>query len=79
MAKTGERLSFESSGVEVVVTKGGDGEVSVSDGGAVQVGKRYQCDRTGVQVLVVKAGGVTLECDGTPMQLQEPKKTKAGD
>jgi hypothetical protein len=79
MAATGERISFADHDVEVIVTKAGDGEVTATEGEGVQVGKRYECEVTGVQVLVLKAGAVSLYCEGRPMQLQEPKKTKAGD
>ena len=79
MAKPGEKVKFEDYGVELIVTKGGDGEISASEGGAVQVGKRYECESSGVQVLIVKPGAASLLCNGQPMVLQEPKKTKAAD
>lgn len=79
MAKPGEKVKFEEYGVEVIVTKGGDGEITASSGDGVQVGKRYECESSGVQVLVVKPGKASLECCGAPMVLQEPKKTKAAD
>ncbi|MGF1599661.1 MAG: hypothetical protein ACFCVK_22565 [Acidimicrobiales bacterium] len=78
--KAGEKVKFEDLGIEVIVTKGGDGEISASSGGdGLKVGKRYECEATGIQVLVTKPGAATLECNGAPMALQEPKKTKSAD
>ena len=67
--KAGDRLDFDG-GVQVIVTKGGEG---------LKVGKRYQDEDTGIEVLVTKPGAVTLQCNGKDMQLQEPKKTKSAD
>ncbi len=78
--KPGEKMPFADLGVEVIVTKGGDGEISIEGGGdGLMVGKRYECEETGVQVLVTKKGEATLLCNGNPMALQEPKKTKSAD
>ena len=54
----------------VAASAGGDG---------LKVGKRYECEATGIQVLVTKPGAATLQCNGQPMALQEPKKTKSAD
>ena len=79
-AKTGEKLVFDEVGVEVIVTSGGEGDVSVAAADEpLKVGKRYSCDATGIQVLVTKPGKASLSCGGAPMALQEPKKTKAAD
>ena len=76
--KVGERLEF--GGAQVIVTKGGEGDVSSVDGGeGIKVGKRYQDEETGIEVLVTKPGDVTLQCNGKDMVLQEPKKTKSAD
>ena len=78
--KPGEKLPFEEFGVEVIVTKGGDGDITASAGGeGLKVGKRYEEEATGIQVLVTKPGAATLMCNGTEMALQEPKKTKSAD
>ncbi|MEM9130944.1 MAG: hypothetical protein AAF962_12065 [Actinomycetota bacterium] len=78
--KPGEKVKFEDFGVEIMVTKGGDGEITASAGGdGLKVGKRYECETTGIQVLVTKPGDATLLCGGSPMALQEPKKTKSAD
>jgi len=78
--KPGEKVKFEDLGVEVIVTKGGDGDVSATEGGeGLKVGKRYECESTGIQVLVTKPGAATLMCGGAAMVLQEPKKTKSAD
>ncbi|WP_420442843.1 hypothetical protein [Candidatus Poriferisodalis sp.] len=77
--KAGERLEFDG-GVQVIVTKGGEAEISASSGGdGLKVGKRYQDPDSGIEVLVTKPGAVTLQCDGKDMALQEPKKTKSAD
>lgn len=79
--KPGERMKFEDVGVEVIVTKGGDGDVTTgpaTDGG-LKVGKRYQDESTGIEVMVTKPGDAGLVCNGSPMVLLEPKKTKSAD
>jgi len=71
--KAGDRLDFDG-GVQVIVTKGGEGDVTHSDGGeGLRVGKRYQDEDSGIEVLVTKPGAITLQCDGKDMQLQELK------
>jgi hypothetical protein len=78
--KPGEKVQFEDLGVEVIVTKGGDGDITASEGGdGLKVGKRYEDEATGIQVLVTKPGAATLMCNGAEMALQEPKKTKSAD
>jgi len=78
--KAGEKVPFAELGVEVIVTKGGEAELSADSGEVgLKVGKRYECESTGVQVLVTKPGEATLMCNGSPMVLQEPKKTKSAD
>ena len=78
--KPGEKVKFEDLGVEIIVTKGGDGDISAQSGGdGLKVGKRYECEATGIQVLVTKPGAATLLCNAEPMALQEPKKTKSAD
>lgn len=81
MVKTGQKLRFDETGVEVIVTSGGEGEVEVrpADADGLKAGKRYLCVTSGVQVLVVKPGPVELWCADRPMEIQEPKKTKAAD
>lgn len=79
-AKPGKKMRFEESGIEIIVTKGGDGEISATSGtDSVQVGKRYECQATGIQVLVTKPGAATLLCNSQPMTLQEPKRTMSAD
>ena len=80
VTKPGEKVKFEDLGVEVIVTKGGEGDISAQGGGdGLKVGKRYECEGTGIQVLVTKPGAATLLCNSEPMVLQEPKKTKSAD
>ena len=78
--KPGEKVTFEDLGVQVIVTKGGEGKITATAGGdGLKVGKRYECEATGIQVLVTKPGAATLLCNDAPMALQEPKKTKSAD
>jgi len=79
VAQAGGRLKFD--GVEVVVTKGGEGEVTFESGGdgALQIGKRYQHEGTGIEVLVTKAGAGKLLANGEEMVQQQPKQTKSAD
>ncbi len=78
--KPGEKIPFEDLGIEVIVTKGGDGDITATAGGdGLKVGKRYEDEASGIQVLVTKPGAATLLCNGSEMALQEPKKTKSAD
>ena len=80
MAKAGERMSFDGTTVEVIVTKAGDGDVAWVEGAdKLQIGKRYQDEASGVEVLVTKPGEGGLTCAGSAMAIQEPKKTKSAD
>lgn len=79
-SKTGDRLAFDDVGVEVIVTNGGDADVTAVAGTEMLLpGKRFKCETSGVQVLVVKPGSAVLQCCGAAMVIQEPKKTKAAD
>ncbi|MFN0090562.1 MAG: desulfoferrodoxin [Acidimicrobiales bacterium] len=77
----GARLKFDATTAEVIVTKGGAGEITIDAGvgDAVQLGKRYQDESTGIEVLVTKAGSGRLLCNGSAMEQQQPKKTKSAD
>jgi hypothetical protein len=79
--KPGERLKFEDLGVEVIVTKGGEGDVTAgpADDDGLKVGKRYQDEASGIEVMVTKPGSASLLCNGATMALLEPKKTKSAD
>jgi hypothetical protein len=48
-------------------------------GASLLVGKRYQCDTCGKQLLVTKGGQGPLECCASPMTLMQPKKTPSSD
>lgn len=45
----------------------------------LKVGKRYQCDGCGTEVLVTKATDTTLSCCTGEMHVLEPKKTASAD
>jgi len=82
--QAGARLKFEDHGLEVVVTRGGEGTITAEarpdDLPAPQIGKRFTAENTGVQVLVTKPSQTgALYCDGVPMTLEEPKATKSSD
>lgn len=46
---------------------------------ALKVGKRYQCDGCGTEVLVTKPSDSDLSCCTGEMQALEPKKTASAD
>ena len=79
--KAGERLKFDTGRAEIIVTKGGDGDVHLDAGaeGELLVGKRYHDGATGIEVLVTKAGPGALTVDGASMELAQAKKTKSAD
>ena len=83
----------------MVVTKGGDGELTdgdillqpkgseaafqgaqpADDAQELSLGKRFNAANGAVSVLVTKAGKCDLKYDGTPMELQEPRKLPSSD
>ncbi|MBN2238759.1 MAG: hypothetical protein JW712_03215 [Dehalococcoidales bacterium] len=46
---------------------------------ASQLGKRYQCEVCGTEILCVKAGEGVMTCCGKDMQVQEPKTIPSSD
>ncbi len=46
---------------------------------AVQLGKRYKDEETGIEVLVVKPGPCALNVDGRVMELLQPKVLPSAD
>ncbi len=44
-----------------------------------QLGKRFQCEKCGTEVLCIKPGDGAVECCGVPMQLQQPKVLPSAD
>ncbi|WP_395158773.1 hypothetical protein [Ilumatobacter sp.] len=78
--KTGERISLDDLGIEVIVTAGGDGSLTteVSEESLLP-GKRFSCETCGAQVLILGRGAGRLICHESPMEIQEPKKSKAAD
>ncbi|MDP1821457.1 MAG: hypothetical protein Q8K58_16390 [Acidimicrobiales bacterium] len=46
---------------------------------ALKVGKRYQCEQCGTEVLVTKPSGGDLSCCVVTMQQLTPKKTASAD
>ncbi|HVA43252.1 MAG TPA: hypothetical protein VNF50_07210 [Acidimicrobiales bacterium] len=45
----------------------------------LQVGKRYQCQSCGTELLVTKASEGDLSCCSAPMELLKPKQTASAD
>ncbi|HET7737195.1 MAG TPA: hypothetical protein VFK32_01340 [Tepidiformaceae bacterium] len=46
---------------------------------AVQLGKRYKDEQTGIEVLIIKPGDADLNVDGRPMELLQPKVLPSAD
>jgi hypothetical protein len=46
---------------------------------ANQLGKRYQCEQCGTEVLCNKPGNGTVECCDSQMKLKEPKPLPSSD
>ena len=44
-----------------------------------QLGKRFQCENCGTEVLCIKAGDGTVECCGKAMELMQPKVLPSAD
>lgn len=53
--------------------------VSTEGMAAVQLGKRYKDEQTGIEVLVVKPGPCDLNVDGRAMELMQPKVLPSAD
>jgi hypothetical protein len=46
---------------------------------AIQLGKRYECENCGTQVLATKASDSTLQCCGKEMELQGQRRVPSAD
>ncbi len=46
---------------------------------AVQLGKRYRDETTGIELLVIKPGTCDLQVGGRPMELMQPKVLPSAD
>jgi hypothetical protein len=46
---------------------------------AVQLGKRYRDETTGIELLVIKPGNCNLKVDGRDMELMQPKVLPSAD
>lgn len=44
-----------------------------------QLGKRYECQACGTQILCTKASDCNPECCNAEMEIQKPKKTPSSD
>ncbi len=44
-----------------------------------QLGKRFQCETCGTEVICIKAGEGAVECCGTAMTLLQPKVLPSAD
>jgi hypothetical protein len=45
----------------------------------VQLGKRFHSEKSGVEVLCIKAGACDLRVDGEPMEMLQPKVLPSAD
>jgi hypothetical protein len=80
--QAGKRERCHTCNSEVIITKGGVGELSCTDIVAevpMLVGKRYRCDTCASEALVIRAGTGEPTCCDTPMILSKPKETKSAD
>ena len=93
-ALAGKRYVSRGS-VELIVTKGGAGELQDGDtplnlredgppssggsGTEVLLGKRYASADGTVEVLCLKSGICDLRCDGLPMHLLQPRVLPSAD
>ena len=50
-----------------------------ADAMTINLGRRYQSDDEGVTVLVTKAGQCDLRYNGSPMEVQQPRKLPSSD
>ena len=46
---------------------------------AVQLGKRYKDEATGIELLVIKPGNCNLKVNGVDMELMQPKVLPSAD
>ena len=46
---------------------------------AIQLGRRYSDEQSGIQVLCTKAGQGTLVCEDREMQVQQPRALPSSD
>jgi hypothetical protein len=46
---------------------------------ANELGKRYECDVCGLNVLCIKPGTGAITCHDKPMQIQAPRKLPSSD
>jgi hypothetical protein len=46
---------------------------------AVQLGKRYKDETSGIELLVIKPGNCDLNVSGRPMELMQPKVLPSAD
>ncbi len=46
---------------------------------AVQLGKRYKDEKTGIELLVIKPGNCNLKVDDREMELLQPKVLPSAD
>ena len=44
-----------------------------------QLGKRFQCENCGTEVLCIKPGACELKYNGAPMELMQPKVLPSAD
>jgi hypothetical protein len=66
--------------VDMAASRPGTGHgPAPGDGGGVLLGKRYEDEHAGLEVLCTKPGPGTLTCDGRPMTVKRAKPLPSSD
>jgi hypothetical protein len=65
--------------VDVGAPRSGSGHVGAGEGGGALLGKRYEDEEAGLEVLCTTPGPGTLACDGRPMAVKRAKPLPSSD
>lgn len=77
--KPGTKLQSDGGAQAVVVKSPREGALAFRPGGSVQLGKRYQCESCGAELLITKSGEAELVCHGTAMSILQAKALPSSD